>query len=115
MAINRNPNGSGVKNELTEEGMMKEDIIENDGEDLKIEIKNTFSMSNKSIKNPFQCSADGCDYIARDNSVLRRHIRWRHAGKIVFQFISYLFTNYIFLKLLIFFQVKSRLNVNFVI
>ena len=82
MAINRNPTTRSVKNELTEEGV-KEDIIIENGKDLKIEIKNTFSMSNKSNKNPYQCSADGCDYIARDNSVLNRHIRWRHAGKVL--------------------------------
>ena len=93
MAIHRNPTTRSVKNEPPEEGV-KEDI--ENGKDLKIEIKNTFSMSNKSNKNPYQCSADGCDYIARDNSVLNRHIRWRHDGKVVFQF-SYLFT-IIFLK-----------------
>ena len=87
MALNQNPTGSDNKNELTvEQGVAKEevkaDIIEN-GEDLKIEIKNIFSMSNKYIENPYQCSADGCDYIARDNSVLNRHIRWRHAGKVL--------------------------------
>ena len=87
MALNQNQTGSDVKNELTvEQGVaeeeVKEDIIEN-GEDLKIEIKNIFSMSNKNIENPYQCSADGCDYIARDNSVLNRHIRWRHAGKLL--------------------------------
>ena len=87
MALNQNPTGSDVKNELTvEQGVaeeeVKEDIIEN-GEDLKIEIKNIFSMSNKYIENPYQCSADGCDYIARDNSLLKRHIGWKHTGKLI--------------------------------
>ena len=57
MALNQNQTGSDVKNELTvEQGVaeeeVKEDIIEN-GEDLKIEIKNIFSMSNKNIENPY--------------------------------------------------------------
>ena len=88
MALNQNQTGSDVKNELTvEQGVaeeeVKEDIIEN-GEDLKIEIKNIFSMSNKYNENPYQCSADGCDYIARDNSLLKRHIGWKHTGILIF-------------------------------
>ena len=122
MALNQNSTGSDNKNELTVEQCVakeevKADIIEN-GEDLKIEIKNIFSMSNKYIENPYQCSADGCDYIARDNSLLKRHIGWKHTGKLIefsLQLISLQITIFDKILSILFFQMKSHLNVNYVI